>query len=891
MTDVEGSTALWEAAPERMRSAIGRHDDIAAAVVATYGGRLVKARGEGDSLFAVFDDAEPAVRAAIGLHDGLRAESWATERPLRVRAAVHTGFVAQVGDDYYGSPINLTARIRAVTHAGQTIVSQPVAEAVSAAGDLEVRTLGLHTLKDITGRHELYDVQRAGSWVDFPPLSTTATSTSLPRARTPLLGRHRLRAQLRDELTTARLVTLTGPGGAGKTRLALALAADEAGRRPGGVFFLGLAALRRGADLALALCTAAEIDPTPDPRTALIERFGRERVLLVIDNCEHVLDATAELVDPLLEQCPATVVLATSQERLDLPGERVIRVPPLDVPDTDVASLDALRSSEAGALLLAAAERVGVSLGEQDVPAAVDLCRRLDGLPLALELAGARLDELTVTQLLHELGTTLAVLDRPRGGEERHRGLTAAVAWSYGLLDARHQLALRRFAVFAGPVPRDFAVEVVADDDLPATEASRAIGQLVRKSMLVTQDDRVGMLDAVRQFARDELDRRAEAEAVILRHADALVSRLRAGFRDWSAFPPDEGTAATYLPIADELLTAIGRTLDAGREIAVDLTGAAILHWAANGEQRLITTWPRRVAEEVTTAPASRRAYLQVSSRRLMLSLSPEIEQLPESLVDDLFADDALTADEAAYGLEMACEVALAAGEAERGLGLAQRALATAAAEDSKVAAANIVARALCGLDRFDEAYDVASRAQASAVGVVPLRYGASNTALLAAISLTTGRVDEALDLFDTARRNIRAYSTDRLLWVAYGAVMYGGALIYAGRREESRAFLDEGLRDYRDRLGPILASQLVRQVAAYLEPDAPRTAAGLVAAADRLSPDEVPAMAPTAMGWLRERLTGVAPDPDIASITDPEALVGVARAHLNAAERASASE
>ncbi len=336
-TDVEGSSRLWEREPDAMGQALAHHDQLIEEHVAGYHGVVVRPRGEGDSRFAVFARASDAVRAAAAIQVALHTQDWLTETPLRVRMALHTGEAGLREGDYYGSAVNRCARLRAIAHGGQTLMSEVTAGLVRQALPQDVRTLDLgeHRLADLAQPERVYQLLYPYVRTDFPPLrSLDVIPNNLPLQLTSFLGRERELVEVERLLTTTRLLTLTGTGGCGKTRLELHVAADQLDYHPDGVWLVELAPL---ADPVLVPRTVAatvgvrEV-PGQDVQVTLREGLHRKRLLLVLDNCEHLLAACAQLADALLRTCPSVYILVASREALGVAGEVTWRVPSLATP-------------------------------------------------------------------------------------------------------------------------------------------------------------------------------------------------------------------------------------------------------------------------------------------------------------------------------------------------------------------------------------------------------------------------------------------------------------------------------------------------------------------------------------------------------------------------------
>jgi predicted ATPase/class 3 adenylate cyclase len=531
LTDVEGSTRLWEAHGQAMGSALAAHDRLVSRAVVDHGGRLIKAKGEGDSSFSVFSSPAQAVAAALELQRALAAEPWPLPAPLAVRVAVHAGEVQEREADFYGPVVNRCARLRGIGHGGQVLLSAVVAELVR--DDLPegayLRGLGVHLLKDLAAPEHVVQLCHPDLREQFPPLSSLeARPNNLPMQLTSFVGRERELAGLRQQLVSSRLVTLVGIGGCGKTRLALQAAADAVERYPDGVWLVELAPLSEPSLVEQQLATVLGIREDagtgePSGRT-LIDRLvgylAPRRTLVLLDNCEHLVEACAALAARVVGACPELTVLATSREPLGVAGEVTFAVPPLAVDPLDPAVAG---GTEAVRLFVDRARLVdpAFALTPENAAAVAGICRRLDGIPLAIELAAARTRSLTPQQLDDRLGDRFRLLTGgSRTSLPHHQTLRAAIEWSHRLLSGPEQVLFRRLAVFAGGCTLEAAEQVCAGDDL---DVLLLVAALVDKSLLVHEpaQGRYQMLETIRQYAWEEL-REAEEE-----------DELRARHRDW----------------------------------------------------------------------------------------------------------------------------------------------------------------------------------------------------------------------------------------------------------------------------------------------------------------------------------------------------------------------
>jgi predicted ATPase/class 3 adenylate cyclase/DNA-binding CsgD family transcriptional regulator len=533
MTDVEDSTRLWEAAPEAMASAIDRHYELLGEAIGRHGGAQPIEQGEGDSVVGAFAHASDALAAALEAQLALRAERWPTGAELRVRMALHSG-EARLRDasNYIGSAIIRCARLRGLCPGGQITVSAATREVVRDAlpAGTTLVDLGERPLKGI-GRPErvyaLFHPEFDGHW-ELP-----SPAGNLPPELTRFVGREREVAEISGALRGARLLTLTGPGGAGKTRLALRVAAERAGSFPDGQWWLGLAPVRDGDSVVEALAGVLGVRPSPGRGLvqAVIGRLAEDHALVVLDNCEHLIEAAADLAEALLRGCPHVVVLATSREPLGVPGESDWPVPPLSLPlHAGLEPPAVVARSDAGALFVERASKAlpSFELTDGNAPPVARICRELDGIPLAIELAAARVRMLSVEQIASQLGNRLRLLTGgPRGADPRQRTLRGSVDWSYDLLSEQERLLFRRLAVFIGGWSLDAVRAVCTGNGLEDGAILDVLGSLVDKSLVrAEQHERImryRMLETVRQYAVELCEDAGEAPRLRERHLEFFL--------------------------------------------------------------------------------------------------------------------------------------------------------------------------------------------------------------------------------------------------------------------------------------------------------------------------------------------------------------------------------
>ena len=460
----------------------------------------------------------------------MASAAWPDGIELRVRIAIHTGEAELRDGDYFGPTVNRTARLRATAHGGQIVMSQAAADLVrdQLPNGIDLNDLGVHRLPDLGRPETVFGLVHPELPSTFPPLrSIDAFPGNLPVQLTSFVGRDREMKLIAEGFNSSRLITLTGTGGVGKTRLAVQAAAEMLTAYPDGVWLCELAAVSDPASMLQALAVSMGMAPgTGALRGEDIADFiGSRRMLVLLDNCEHLLDAAAELVDQLLARCPFVCVLATSREALDVPGEQVIRLRSLELPDTEVA-LDELVRVDATRLFVERAAAVGSQLRFEpsDAKPIAEICRRLDGIPLAIELAAARVVALSPSEIAGHLDERFRLLTGGRRASlERHHTLRAAVDWSYSLLEDTERLVFDRLGVFPSTFDADAAI-AVAGDGIENWDVIDALSSLVAKSMLVADrapsgSTRYQMLETLRHYARERLDSAGTADACRRRHA------------------------------------------------------------------------------------------------------------------------------------------------------------------------------------------------------------------------------------------------------------------------------------------------------------------------------------------------------------------------------------
>lgn len=596
-TDIEGSTRRWEADAATMRAALQTHDDVLCEAIEAHGGRVFKHTGDG--MCAVFTSPKSAVDAAVAAQRRLA---------LPVRMGIATGEAELRGEDYFGAVLNRASRVMSCGHGEQILLDGTTASLLSAVDLLD---LGPRRLRDLARPVELFQVQASGLRSEFPPLRTLdATPGNLRPQITSFVGRESELAEVAKALRAHRLVTLTGVGGVGKTRLALEVAGRFVDSFPDGVWLIELAAVADPA--AVPEAVAAVLGITQQPGLSVADSVaaaqeGRSR-LLVFDNCEHVLDAAAEMIQTILVRAPGVRILATSREGLRVSDEQLWPVPSLDV-RTGI-------NSTAATLFVERARGVApdVSLsGDDETSAVVEICRRLDGIPLAIELAASRLLSMTVTELRGRLDDRFRLLVGSRRGLERHQTLRHAVQWSHDLLDEAEKALLARCSVFVGGFDLAAACAVARRDDEFAT--LDLLDALVRKSLVVADRTsgrtRFSMLETIRQFGEEQLVAAGAAEETRAAHARYYAGRQADVLALWDS--PRQREAYAWFAVELANLRAAFRWLadhgDIEHAAAIAVYATLLGFWV---EQNEPVTWAEELVEPAKSVDHRRLAQLYV---------------------------------------------------------------------------------------------------------------------------------------------------------------------------------------------------------------------------------------------------------------------------------------
>jgi predicted ATPase/class 3 adenylate cyclase len=630
-TDIEGSTRLLRDLGDGYADALAEHRRIVRDVVGAHDGFEVDTQG--DAFLIAFARASEAVRAAEDVQRALAGG------PIGVRMGLHTGEPQPTEEGYVGVDVHRASRIAAAGHAGQVLLSQATRSLVEAPA----RDLGSHRLKDLSAPEHIFQLQIEGLPSDFPPLRTLEVSSELPIARTSFIGRERDVAELGAVLTEQRCVTVTGTGGAGKTRLATEVARVVRGRYDHGATFVGLAPVLDPTLVPAHVATAlGDVGSHADDVTAALAAFLRDRrLLLVLDNCEHVVQAVAELVEALMTGCPDLAVLATSREPIGTAGEVVFTIRPLEIPELESGSeeQDGSESVRLYTDRVRSFDRT-FEVDDSNRAAVVSICRTLDGIPLAIELAAARTRAMAPADIADRMDDRFALLSSDsRTGPARHQTLRTTIEWSYDLCPEDARTILRRLSVFTGGWRLEAAEAVVAGGPIERERVAGLLAVLVDRSLVertvTAGDSRYRLLETIRQFAHGALVETGEAEAVSRRHCEWFAGLAEEAEPQLKG--ADQMAWLRRLDLEhDNFRAAIGWSLGTDDATgAFKLVGALGWFWFMRGHWHEAWRWVERCLDydgEVASTLRAKVIYATGSIEIIRGKLEPVTRQLRTAL-------------------------------------------------------------------------------------------------------------------------------------------------------------------------------------------------------------------------------------------------------------------
>jgi predicted ATPase/class 3 adenylate cyclase len=542
LTDIEDSTRLWQQHPQQMSAVMVRHDALVESHVSQNSGLVVKPRGEGDSRFAVFSRPSAAVATARAIQHAFAIEPWSLSAPLRVRIALHTGEAELRDGDYYGTAVNRCARLRAMAHGGQTLVSTATATLLrdEPIEGLHLRDLGQYRLNGLEGSERIYQVVTSDLPDQFPPLRSQEDSQgNLPLVLTSFIGREREISEIKQLVSSCRLLTILGVGGSGKTRLSLRVAAELTGHFTHGIWFVDLAPLSNPSLAIQALYSTLPVrEEEGMPLLQTITSYLRHKeMLLILDNCEHLLPGVSHFVEAILLGAPQVKILTTSREALGISGETVWWIPSLTFPPpgSQLEHADVVKY-EAVQLFLSRAKAVKPDfvLNGENALAVTQICAHLDGLPLAIELAAARTKVLAAQEIAARLGDRFRLLVGSRTALMRQQTLQALIDWSYDLLTEQEQTLLQRLSLFAGGCTLQAIEDVCSGGSVKAGDVLDLVSRLVDKSLVIAQPQgthiRYHFLETIQQYSQARLSESGKSTGLRRKHAHHFLKMAEASY-------------------------------------------------------------------------------------------------------------------------------------------------------------------------------------------------------------------------------------------------------------------------------------------------------------------------------------------------------------------------
>ena len=791
-TDIEGSTLRWERDPAAMQAALRRHDELMRATIAEHGGFVFKTIG--DAFCAAFGRPQDGVGAMLAVQRALASEDFSAVDGVRVRAALHTGTADERDGDYFGPVVNRVARLLAIGHGGQVLASGVTAELV--AGALPPQTtlydLGEHRLKDLATPERVFQVHAADLPVEFPPLrSLSAQANNLPPQLTTLVGREREVAEIEALVAGNRLVTLVGAGGIGKTRASLQVAANLLDGFEGGAWFVELAPLASGEYVPTTIAQELGLVPPADG-DALESLVGalksKPNLLLVLDNCEHLVDAAAATISAILRACPNVRVLASSRQSLGVGGEATYQMPTLSLPSGDEASrLGASDMLGCAAVALfcerAKAANAAFALTDENAAIVADACRRLDGIPLAIELAAARSKILSPKQLRERLDARFRLLTGgSRDALPRQQTLRALIDWSHDLLDERERTLFRRLAIFINGFTLEGAVAVGADEGLDELDVFDLLASLIGKSLVLAEPDgealRYRLLESTRVYALEKLDEAGENETL----AGRRLRYLRDRFAALRARVEETGQHGELVEALRAEREDVRSALDGAHAPADVVAGGALLTAI-----ELERGWSGVNVMESIARCERYLALLPPGETRLLAHISTELANFLGLTLQK------------ARAIEVATEAV---------------AFARVCGDDATLARAlEQLAFRLMAVNRLDECE--AALAEAESIPAVSPRLRLQIRAARANLSASRGDLDTAARTFERQRDEYRALGNERAAHVE--TLNLAEIEHERGRTERSIALVGEIMPSIRSNSESNLAATMLQNLAGYL--------------------------------------------------------------------------
>jgi predicted ATPase/class 3 adenylate cyclase len=643
-SDIEGSTQRWEMNPEAMKAAVARHEQLVSAAIKQHNGYVFKSMG--DAFCAAFHTAPDAVLAALDAQLALAKEDFTTVDNLRVRMGLHTGYADERDNDYFGPTVNRVARLMSIGHGGQVLLSgvtRDLAHSDLPAG-AELIDLGSHRLSDLTEPERVWQLSFKGLATNFPALKSLGTiPNNLFVQPTSFRGRERDLEALKSLLSKHKLITLSGSGGIGKTRLAVEAGTEVLDRYPDGVWFVDFAPITDPQLVASAIAKELGMSQVEGRQVdeSILQFLKRKKLLLILDNCEHLLEAVATIANAITRGCPDVRLLATSRQALGISGEEILRLPSLEVPH-EIADLTPSAVMEFGAVALFVdrARSVDQSFAptDENAPVIADICRRLDGIPLAIELAAARVKVLSIPNLAKRLNDRFKILTGgSRTALPRQKTLTALIDWSYDLLSPQEQMLFTRASIFAGGFSLEAASAVCMGDGIEEQDVLDLLSSLTDKSLIVAdtggEQERYRLLESTRAYALEKLAAAGTLERLARRHADYFCGEARAAEARYGRGSTSTWLARVELEL-DNYRAALEWSIAEGKDVALAgaMAGALERLWFHAGLEAEGRYWIDRVRASLDEA-----AYPQVAARlrralALLSDAKPKYEHAERAL-------------------------------------------------------------------------------------------------------------------------------------------------------------------------------------------------------------------------------------------------------------------
>lgn len=616
-TDIEGSTRMWERDAVAMRAALERHDLLVRQAIEGRGGYVFKTVG--DAFCATFVDPLDAALAAAEIQRTIGTQSWSEVGEFRVRAAIHTGSAQMRDGDYFGPPLNQVSRMLSLVQGGQVLLSDATERLLhdSLSEGFGLRPLGERTLKDVNASRQLFQLTFPGMLELYSAATSAAlVPTNLPQELSSFVGRKAEVAKIRKLLQARRLVSIVGPGGVGKTRLSQHVAREELDDFPGGVWFCELALAHDSTQIEPVVAGVLHLNVAQqDPFSVIAQSIGTRKVLLVLDNSEHVVHDVAAFARKLIQACPMLTIMTTSREALRVPGEQTVALAPLSIPRSDM-SIAEFKRCESVRLVLERGKLVNerFALSERNAAAIATICERLDGIPLALELAAAQLSVLSPQQIADRLSQRFALLQGSESTLDHHRTLRSAIDWSYDMLDEQERLLFARLAVFESAFSLEAVEAICAEPPLAPESLAHLIGRLAQKSLLTTLQGedatRYRYLETIHTYALEKLDGSVRDAGIVERHfnyCSALIAKIT----------PDNSDVFEELERAHaDILAALEWGLRERPLAIVEQVNLLSRFWRTRGYLCEGAIFEERLAA-VEDVPPERRAHLLVTAAHL----------------------------------------------------------------------------------------------------------------------------------------------------------------------------------------------------------------------------------------------------------------------------------